>query len=82
MEIQFSEEFQQDFKKIKDKATRIRIIKHIKKLETLPESGKPFQHQLKNHRSARIPPYRLIYRVEGNTIIIHCFDHRKDVYER
>jgi addiction module RelE/StbE family toxin len=81
MDIIFSEEFKNEFKKIKDTATRIRIIKHIKKLENLPESGKPLQHQLKGHRSTRIPPYRLIYRIEGNTVIINCFDHRKDVYD-
>ncbi|MFH1134289.1 MAG: type II toxin-antitoxin system RelE/ParE family toxin [Nanoarchaeota archaeon] len=81
MEIIFSEEFKDEFKKIKDRPTRISIIKHIKKLETLPESGKPLQHELKGHRSTRIPPFRLIYRIEGDTIIINCFDHRKDVYD-
>lgn len=82
MEIIFSEEFRDEFRKIKDKATRLRIIKHVKKLAVLPESGKPLKHDLKGHRSARIPPYRLIYRIEGDTIIINCFDHRKDVYEK
>lgn len=81
MEIIFSEEFKNDFKKIKDKTTRLKIIKHIKKLEALPESGKPLQHELKNHRTIRIPPFRLIYRIEEDKIIINCFDHRKDVYE-
>ena len=81
MEIVFSDEFKNDYKKIKDKATRIKIIKHIKKLEKLPESGKPLKHEMKNHRSIKIPPFRLIYRIEGNKIIINCFDHRKDVYE-
>lgn len=81
MEIIFSEEFKNEFKKIKDKTTRIKIIKHIKKLEQLPESGKPLRHDLKNHRTVKIPPFRLIYRIEGDKIIINCFDHRKDLYE-
>ena len=81
MDIIFSDEFKKEFKKIKDKATRIKIIKHIKKLEVLPESGKPLQHDLKGHRTTRIPPYRPIYRIEGDKIIINCFDHRKEVYE-
>lgn len=81
MEIIFSEEFRTDFKKIKDKATRIRIINHIKNLEKLPESGKSLKHNLKNYRSIRIPPFRLIYRLEGrDKIILNCFDHRKNVY--
>ena len=81
MQIIFSEEFKKEFKKIKDKSTRIRIINHLKKLENLPESGKPLQYNLKGHRSIRIPPFRIIYRLEKDKIIINCFDHRKDVYK-
>ncbi len=81
MQILFSEEFKKDFKKIKDKPTRIRIINHLKKLEQLPESGKPLQYNLKGHRSIRIPPFRIIYRLEQDKIIINCFDHRKDIYK-
>ena len=81
MQIIFSEEFKKDFKKIKDKSTRIRVINHLKKLEQLPESGKPLQHNLKGHRSIRIPPFRIIYRIKQDRIIINCFDHRKDVYK-
>ena len=81
MQIIFSEEFRKDFKKIKDKSIRLRIINHLKKLEQLPESGKPLQHHLKGHRSIRVPPFRIIYRLEQDKIIINCFDHRKDVYK-
>ena len=81
MEIVFSEEFKHEFKKIKDQTTRLRIIKQLQKLEELPEAGKPLRYELKNHRSLRVPPFRIIYRLEGNTIIINCFDHRKDVYD-
>ena len=81
MQIIFSEEFKKDFKKIKDKSTRIRVINHIKKLEQLPVSGKPLQYNLKGHRSIKIPPFRIIYRIEQDKIIINCFDHRKDVYK-
>jgi mRNA-degrading endonuclease RelE of RelBE toxin-antitoxin system len=81
MEILFSDEFREEFKKIKDKTTRLRIIKQIKKLSELPDAGKPLKHDLKNHRSLRIPPFRLIYRIENDKMIINCFDHRKDVYD-
>ncbi len=81
MKLLFSEEFTKEFKKIKDKHTRTRIINHLKKIEQLPESGKPLQHTLKGHRSIRIPPFRIIYRLEQDTLIINCFDHRKDVYK-
>jgi addiction module RelE/StbE family toxin len=81
MQIIFSEEFRKDFNKIKDKSTRIRVINYLKKLEQLPEYGKPLQYNLKGHRSIRIPPFRIIYRIEQDKIIINCFDHRKDVYK-
>ncbi|MBI2112915.1 type II toxin-antitoxin system RelE/ParE family toxin [Candidatus Woesearchaeota archaeon] len=80
MEIIFSEEFKNDFQKIKDKTTRLRIIKQLKKLAEIPEAGKPLKYEWKNHRSLRIPPCRIIYRLDGNKIVINCFDHRKEVY--
>lgn len=81
MEIIFSDEFRKEFKKIKDKTTRLKLINHIKKLKFLPESGKPLSYKLKGHRSIRINPFRIIYRIEGDRIIINCFDHRKNVYK-
>ncbi len=81
MEIIFSDEFKKDFQKIKDKTTRERIIKQLKKLEEMPEAGKPLMYELKNHRSIRVSPFRIIYRLEADKIIINCFDHRRDVYD-
>lgn len=81
MKIIFSDEFKKEFKKIKDKTTRLKIIKQLKKLSEMPEAGKPLKYNLKNHRSIRIVPFRIIYRIEQDKIIINCFDHRKDVYE-
>ncbi len=81
MEIIFSDEFKKDFKKIKDKTTRIKIIKQLKKLAEMPEAGKPLMYNLKNHRSIRVAPFRIIYRLEKDKIIINCFDHRGNVYD-
>jgi mRNA-degrading endonuclease RelE of RelBE toxin-antitoxin system len=81
MEIIFSDDFKKEFGKIKDKETRLKIIKQIKKLFENPELGKPLKYELKNHRSLRIHPFRIIYRLELKKIIINCFDHRKDVYK-
>ena len=81
MEIIFSEEFKKEFQKIKDKKTRLRIIKQLKKLSDTPEAGKPLKYEWRNHRSVRVSPFRIIYRLERDKIIINCFDHRKDVYD-
>jgi len=82
MEIIFSDDFKKEYKKIKDKATRLKIIKQLKKLSNEPEVGKPLKHNLKNHRSVRIKPHRIVYRIENKNIVIVCFDHRKDVYNK
>ena len=81
MEIIFSDDFKKDFSKIKDQALRLRIIKQIKKISQNPASGKPLRFDLKGHRTLRIPPFRIIYRLEKDRVIINCFDHRKDVYD-
>jgi len=80
MEIIFSDEFKKDFKKIKNKSLLLNLLKHIQKLSEFPESGKPLRYELKNHRSIRIKPFRIIYRLENDKIIINCFEHRKEVY--
>jgi len=81
MEIIFSDEFKKEFTKIKDKATRIRLIKQLKKIAEMPETGKSLRYNLKNHRSVCVRQFRIIYRIEDNKIIINCFDHRKKVYD-
>lgn len=81
MEILFSDEFKKEFRKINDRGTRLRIIKQLKKLLVRPDAGKPLKYQWKNHRTIRVAPFRIIYRLETNKIIINCFDHRKDVYD-
>jgi len=81
MEIIFSDEFKKEYRKIKDKLVRSKILKSIKKLSNNPEVGKPLRHNLKGHRVLRVKPFRIVYRLEEDKVIINCFDHRKDVYK-
>jgi len=81
MKIIFSESFKKDYQKIKDKKVRIKILKQIKKIGDRSDVGKPLGGNLKGHRSLRIKPFRIIYRIEENDIVINCFDHRKRVYD-
>jgi mRNA-degrading endonuclease RelE of RelBE toxin-antitoxin system len=81
MEIIFSEEFRKEYRKIKDKTTRHRIQNQIIKLKSMPESGKPLRYRLRNLRSIRVDPFRIIYHLERDNIIIICFDHRSDIYD-
>lgn len=81
MVLILSEKFAKAYDKIVDESLREKIFKHLERIEDHPEIGKPLRHQWKNHRSVRIPPFRIIYRLEGTDILVVCFDHRKDVYD-
>ncbi len=60
---------EEDFKKI-DKKTRTIILKTIyKKLSIAPEKyGSPLRNPLKGYWKLKISHYRVIYRIEKNTI--------------
>lgn len=81
MEIIFSEQFRKDYKRIKDESLRKRILKAIKKVSELPDSGKPLRHKLRGHRRLAVKPFRIIYRIEKKRVIINCFEHRKKAYK-
>lgn len=81
MEIIFSDEFRKEFQKIKEREVRVRIIKQLQKIAQEPQSGKPLRYDWRNHRSVRVTPFRIIYRLEKDRLIVNCFDHRKDVYD-
>lgn len=80
MKVIYTDTFIKEFKKVKDKTTREKILKVILKLSESPEIGKPLKYNLKNYRSLRINPYRLIYSLREGKIYLHVFEHRKSVY--
>jgi len=82
MKVIFSKKFTREFNKIKDRNTKLKIMKNIKKLQNLPHSGKPLRYKLKHYRRLVVKPFRIIYRIENSKIIINCFEHRKRVYKR
>ena len=61
----------EDFKKI-DKSDRSNIIKTIyKKLSIAPEKdGSPLRNELKGYWKLKVSKYRIIYRIEKDTIRI------------
>lgn len=76
----FSDNFEKTFRKIKDKLTKEKIIKQIKKIKENPEVGKPLKYY-RGERSLYIKPFRLIYAVRQDEIILLKFEHRKSVYD-
>lgn len=64
-------------------ATRLRIKKTIEqKLVTTPDLfGIPLRRSLKGYRKLRVGDYRVVFRLENNTVYILTIQHRSVVYK-
>lgn len=52
------------------------------RLTTKPDVyGKPLRRSLKGYRKLRVGDYRVIYRIEQDTVKIFVIEHRSAVYE-
>lgn len=58
---------------------RDKIEKQIKKIIKNPNVGKPLKYK-RGERTLYIKPFRLIYAVRCDEIILLKFEHRKKVY--
>jgi len=75
-----TQRFERDLKIVKDSLTKLKIEKQIKKIIHDPMIGKPLRYNLKGERSVYIKPFRLIYSIENNTLVLLRFEHRKKAY--
>jgi len=76
VEVIFDPDFKKDFKKIKDKSVKEKIIKQVSKIKDNPEIGKPMRFDRKGTRELYIPPWRLSYKFEGDTVYILALYHK------
>jgi len=76
VEVIFDSDFRKDFKKIKDNSIKEKIIKQISKIKDNPEIGKPMRYGRKGTRELYISPFRLSYKVEGDTIYLLALYHK------
>jgi len=74
-----SKRFLKDIKNV-DQFGREKIEKQIRKILENPNVGKPLRYQ-RGERSLYIKPFRLIYVIRGDELILLKFDHRKKVYK-
>ncbi|MHB8548940.1 MAG: type II toxin-antitoxin system RelE family toxin [Thermoplasmataceae archaeon] len=79
-EIVYTSKFEHDVRRLKDKGIKVRLEKNIRKIIENPEIGKPLSYALKGERTIRIPPFRLIYSISKNRLILLRFEHRSNVY--
>jgi len=68
--------FKKDFKKIKEKTTKDKIIKHIIKIKDNPGVGKPLRYGRKGTRELYIPPFRLSYTFKDGIVYIIALYHK------
>lgn len=73
----------EDIPKISE-SFKMKIKKAIEsKLINNPEIyGKPLRRSLKGYRKLRVGDYRVIFRIEKNTVKIFIIQHRSVVYKR
>ncbi|MGI0100619.1 MAG: type II toxin-antitoxin system RelE/ParE family toxin [Candidatus Micrarchaeaceae archaeon] len=79
--IAVTDKFKDDVKKTRNKSIKEGIDKGVKRISENPEIGKPLGYGLKGKKAVRISPYGLIYKVEGNDLLLLRFEHRKEVYD-
>ena len=80
MEAVFTDAFERSVRKIRDASVKERVKGHVRKILLRPAIGKPLRFQRKGERSVRVPPFRIIYAVEGSTVYFLDFDKRDEVY--
>ena len=78
--VVWTKKFERELRKLKDGAMKNRVKEQIKKIIEDTEAGKSLRFALKGERSVYVSPYRLIYAVQGETLYLLRFEHRKTVY--
>ncbi|MBU0628375.1 MAG: type II toxin-antitoxin system RelE/ParE family toxin [Nanoarchaeota archaeon] len=78
VEVIFDPNFKKDFKKIKDRSIKEKIIKQVSKIKDNPEIGKPMRFDRKGSRELYVSPWRLSYKVEGNIVYILALYHKDE----
>jgi mRNA-degrading endonuclease RelE of RelBE toxin-antitoxin system len=79
-EVVWTKKLERELRRLRDRTVKDRVREQIKKILDDPEIGKPLRFTLKGERSVYVPPYRLIYAVQGETLYLLRFEHRKTVY--
>jgi mRNA-degrading endonuclease RelE of RelBE toxin-antitoxin system len=78
--VVFTNTFERSIRKLKDAAVRERIKRQIAEIVERPEIGKPLRFQKKGERSVWLPPFRIIYALQDDTIYFLGFDKRDRIY--
>ncbi len=80
MIVEYTDEFARSIRSVRDAKVQARIKKMVDKLIADPHSGHPLRYGLQGKRSLRLPPFRIIYEIDGERLILHSFENRDSIY--
>ena len=82
MKVNYSKTSLKQLKNL-SRVKQIEVLKKIEKLKNDPDAGKKLKGPLKNFRSLKVWPYRIIYQYSDNdkVIFINAIQHRQSVYK-
>jgi addiction module RelE/StbE family toxin len=80
MKVKFTREALKEWDKL-PLQIRKRASKKLPFLEMNPFIGKKLKGELSDFYSLRVWPYRVLYTVEQQTVLIHAVEHRQSVYK-
>jgi len=80
MIVEYTDEFARSLRSVRDAKVRLRIKRMVDKMIADPQCGRPLRYDLQGKRSLRLPPFRIIYEVDGDRLILHAFENRDAVY--
>lgn len=78
--VVYTLKFEREFKKVKDNKVKEHLKKQVEKIIENPDVGKSLRYDLKGEMTMYVKPYRLIYKLEGETLFLLRFEHRKEAY--
>lgn len=79
MKLEYKPEVVKQLKKL-PLSEKKKIIKKLELLSESPYSGKSLRGELAGLRSLRVWPYRIIYEIQENLLIILSVAHRQSAY--
>jgi mRNA-degrading endonuclease RelE of RelBE toxin-antitoxin system len=65
---------------LRDEKVRLRLKKAIARPMKNPLCGKPLRYELQGKRSVRVPPFRIIYEIHDERLILLAFENRSSIY--
>jgi mRNA-degrading endonuclease RelE of RelBE toxin-antitoxin system len=82
MIVEYSREFARAVASVRDRTIQDRVKKTVEKLIADPNCGKPLRYELHGKRSVRVPPFRIIYELRDDRLILLTFERRDTVYHQ